>query len=136
MFSSSLTFFYFLQNYYCCQMLIYGYLIFPLLLDSPTENKRQLDYWLFRNDSVFSSPDYISFTAMSFSVFSDFSPAYDTESEWGDKGGILSLFQCPGYGPFIGNPSCNCSYHSSAPFFFIFPFQLSFRKKGEDDNLV
>lgn len=72
-------------------MLMYSYLIFSLLPNSPTENKTELEYWLFRNDSVFSSPDYISFTAMSFSVFSHFSPTYDTESERCDKGSILSL---------------------------------------------
>lgn len=107
-------------------MLIWSYLIFSLLPNSPTENKTEPDYWLFRNDSVFSSPDYISFTAMSFSVFSDFSPAHDIESERYYKGGILLLFQCPGYGPFTGNSFYNCSYHSSTPLFFYFPIPTKF----------
>lgn len=118
-------------------MLIYNYFIFSLLPNSPTENKTVLDYWLFRNDSVFSSPDYISFTTMSFSVFSYFSPGYDTELERCDKGGILTLFQCPGYGPRTGNSFCNCSYHSSVPLFcFFFFFSHSNKVWGERGKTI
>lgn len=119
-------FFFFLKDYYWCQMLIYNYFIFSLLPNSPTENKTVLDYWLFRNDSVFFSPDYISFTTMSFSVFSYFSPGYDTELERCDKGGILTLFSVLDMAHALETLSATAVItvvFLCFVFFFFFPFQ-------------
>lgn len=69
--ASELFFFFFPHIYFCSYLTYAGFTFFLIFfftfffpLNSPIENKRELNYWLFRNDSFFSPPKYICFTAM------------------------------------------------------------------------